>query len=340
MKRVFKFSLMGLLAWHGLAGALSESDFLSGLRGMGLFGFQHGTISKKDVGDRSFIDAVEKRDVHLLLQRIQDRLNGPFPAFMEDLHAVDENGRNVFHALAEVSGREEQHFAEVMTALIRISGFHIDVVEQDAEIIKVANMIISPKLSLENDPLIQTIRTAKSHSAVLKEVEKFVKENSAVTVVSYLHGKTTNRLNIYSQTFLELLLTRDPNLRSHYRRYKDSNIHQPYLMRDAQGFLPIAIAERSGNLPAFSHLYKYYKEENINLWFLGLSIVGGSVGVMTGNMLPIDIDSVFLQFALGANGMIAGGFVAPHCQEIFSSLRAVKAFKKRNETQSISLIKP
>ena len=60
MKNAGKLFLIGLLAWHGFAAGDSKSQLLSGLQGMGMLGFYHGTISKKDVGESSFLDAVER----------------------------------------------------------------------------------------------------------------------------------------------------------------------------------------------------------------------------------------------------------------------------------------
>ena len=264
-KSAFKVFLIGLLLWHGASVAISKPQFLSGLRDMGLLGFQHGTILKQDIGERSFIDAVEQGDVHLLQKRIHDRLKGPFVDFMKDLHAVDEKGRNVFHALAEAK-RDQKHFADIMESLIHISGFHIEAQSRDAERIEAANAVISPEAQLEKTPLIQAVKKARSHTAVLKEVEKFIAENTAVTVISYLHGKTSPKSirgkRVYQQTFLELLLTRNPNLRCKpdCRLLEGVDIHKPHFMEDSQGFFADRHCEKerksSGFLP-YVQLSKY-----------------------------------------------------------------------------------
>ena len=246
MKTALKLSLIGLLAWHGFAGGISNSAFLSGLQKYGLFGFHPGTVSKKDVGESSFLDAVEREDVRLLLKRLHDRLNGPFTKFMEDLHAVDHRGWNVFHALAAAQANQER-FAAVMEDLIRISRFHIEPHRQDVKVIETANVIIFPAKDLGSKPLIRAIIAEKSHAAALREIENFVTKHTAATVISYLHSKNSsepvfdspywNALpSVYQQTFLELLFTRNP--RSKYRPLEDVKIHRPYLMKDFQGLRP------------------------------------------------------------------------------------------------------
>ena len=353
MKNAFiKLSLIGgLMSWCGFAGAVSSSELLSGLRGMGLLGFQPGTILKQDVGD-SFIDAVRREDALLLQKRIHDRLNGPFVDFMKDLHAVDEKGRNVFHALAEVKDSQPL-FADIAESLIRISGFHTQNDRQNAEIIEVANMVISPELRLEKTPLIKAIREAESNSVVLKEVEKFIAENTAVTVISYLHGKTSPLLGLSGalgegvkevvefhgrrKTFLTLLLTRnpDPAYDPPLRLLEGVNIHQPHFMRDSQDFLPIDIAKKSGNLPVFSILYEHSGE----LTFLAPLISG----ILTAPVIAVGVHSLehgFEKLAFGTVVAFGGVALMFGCHKAFSKLPVfLNKYKFRKSPASAALEK-
>ena len=255
-------SLIGLSVTAGFpADAISRAEFQSALRDMGMLGFQRGTVLKEEVRGGSFIDAVLIGDAHLLLQRVHDRLNGPLTDFMKDLYAVDAKGRNVFHAAAAAE-KNQDLFADIMESLIRVSGFHIEAYKQEDKPIEAANMIVSPLLNLEKSYLIKNILAANKkedvYGAVLKEIEKFIKERPAVTVLSYLHSvisiERDSPARIFGQSFLEFTLSR--NLSCRGGCWEGVSIHRPWLMRDAEGFLPIDIAKKNGNLPSFSHLYK------------------------------------------------------------------------------------
>ena len=264
-------SLIGLSVTAGFpAGAVSRAEFQSALRDAGMLGFQRGTVLKEEVRGGSFIDAVLIGDAHLLLQRVHDRLNGPFTDFMKDLYAVDAKGRNVFH-VAAAAEKNQDLFADIMESLIRVSGFHIEADKQEDKPIEAANMIVSPLPNLEKSYLIKNILAANKkedvYGAVLKEIEKFIKERPAVTVLSYLHSViSVERFNsgnsgesaflqTFEQSFLEFALSND--LYCDDGCWEGVSIHRPWLMRDAEGFLPIDIAKKNGNLPSFSHLYKH-----------------------------------------------------------------------------------
>ena len=290
MKKALKISLIGWLSWHGSAGAMSKSEFLSGLRDMGMLGFQAGTVLERDVGESSFIDAARKGDALLLQQRLASRLNGPFADFMKDLHAIDENGQNVFHAMAAAEKNQER-FADIIESLIRISGYQALGEKQKFKIIEIANMILSPEPHLGKTSVIQAVKKAESRAVAFREVEKFIAERPAITVISYLHSKIrrppgemnsfgNSIKSVYPRAFLELLLSRntDPHYFPDEKTLGSLNIYQPHLMRDSQGRRPIDIAGKTGNLPVYSVFYDHDENRPAWLWVGGMAAFGALAG--------------------------------------------------------------
>ena len=258
---------------------------------------------------------------------------------MKDLHAVDERGQNVFHALAAAQAHERR-FADVMADLIRISAFHIDPYHQTVEAIEAANVTIFPSKDLGSAPLIQAIMKAKSHADALKEVESLVTKHTAATVISYLHGKISSQPvwdspyyhdppSIYRQTFLELLFTRKSIPGSNYRPLEGVKIHRPYLMKDFQGLAPIDIAERSGNLPAFARLYEYAEGKASSYWLLP-PVAGAAAGFAAVSLTGAD--STTWQLAYTVGGAVALSGLTAMCHRAFSKLptalnKTIKASK-------------
>ncbi len=317
---------IGLMAWSGPAAAMSKSDYLSRLRDMGLIGFQERTVLKRDVGENSFIDAAEKGDAHLLQQRLHARLNGPFADFIRDLHAADEEGRNVFHAMAAAETNQER-FADIIKSLARISGYHALAGRQTSKTIEIANVILTPERQLEKTPLVRAIGAAASRADALQKVEKFIAENSAAAVISYLRGKTSRlpaqpayfgeEKPVYQRSFLELLLSRsaDPHYHPDWKTLKGITIYQPHLMRDDQGFRPIDIAKNSGNLPAFSVLYDLGEDSSWQ-WFAGWMAAGVSAG---GAALAM-IDSPAMAGIAAVSVGLAGAAGVSMCHKSFKKL--------------------
>ena len=71
-------------------------------------------------GGGSFIDAARKEDPALLKERIAERLQGPAPAFIQELYAKDPYDRkDIFYELAGARSHKKE-FAQIMKGLIAL----------------------------------------------------------------------------------------------------------------------------------------------------------------------------------------------------------------------------
>ena len=282
----------------------------------------------------SFIDAIEREDVALLRERIQIRLEGPFPEFVDEFFYLTETGGNIFHALAGVKTNQEE-FSKTLKAFIDV--FSIGVHARNIESVTLGETKIPFGKNLKNTLLFQTVQTGNAEK-INREMENIFERGTALSALTYLHGRVEQAVLFpqYPKSKYYPPLIPDPDMSEMKLRHlkKMAELPPPYLKRDYNGFLPQQIASHSANnLPAFNVLsaapdHTILKRANNR--FLGGWLIGFAGGFLPSVMHFQDFVGGLLfagNMALPV-GMLAIGF--PACLRVFKRSVIKRNLKKTN----------
>ena len=287
----------------------------------------------------SFIDAVERENVVLLRERIQIRLKGPFPEFVDELFYLTDTGGNIFHALAGVKTNQEE-FSKTLEALINIFSIGIHERVLELESVTLGEMTIHFRKDLKNTLLFQTVQTGNLEK-INREMENIFEKGTALSALTYLHGHVEQAVLFppYPGSKYHPPLIPDMSEMKLSHLKKMAELPPPYLKTDYNGFSPKQIAEQSTNLPAFDVLTAapdYSALDKMGRHFIIGSVLG-FVGVFLTGAIYFEDAGAGTVFG-GVAAPIAGGIgiFFPECLHVFKRGAIKRKLKKTNISMKYS----
>ena len=289
-------------------------------------------VGSEVLEEGSFVDAVEKEDVALLRKRIQIRLKGPFPEFVDEFFFLTVPGGNIFHALAETKTNQEE-FSKTLEELIRIFSIRFNA-DSKIDTLTLAGMEIHFKTNMEDTPLFQAVRTGKLHK-IAGEMENIFEKGPALSALSYLHGRVGPAVLLPGNE-------NHPSLISDLSEMDLSSLKKivsssPYLTKDYNGFSPQQIAEQNKNLTAFNVLSVAPDNNEMmkHLPYVTILSIGGFVGFIfppltdilglvpatTYSHLGDVMQAGFLMAVIGGVTAVVTNAVLPPCYRAFKKKR-------------------
>ena len=275
------------------------------------------SVEQEVLKEGSFINAIEREDPALLKKRIQIRLKGPFPEFVDELFFLTRSGGTIFHALAGTQTHQAE-FAEILGELV-----HIFIrPDTNPESYDLAGVSVIPRSILENTRLFGAIRTGKRQKIAEEMKNIFEEGHHALDALSYLHSRAgstpllPSKKNEKNEYHLSLISDSDLNEMGLTSLQKITQFPL-YLKKDFDGLLPEQIAEQRNNLPAFDVL-----KDAPDSTHLKNTILGGVAGTLMGGFGGLFGGAIYFgewgptSLFTGALGAMAG-MVTPLCLNSF-----------------------
>ena len=231
--------------------------------------------AKETVSSKDLIEAVRAGRLDLFDQLIKTLLEGSLSNWISVLFAVDHNGRNLFHEMALGEIRQKD-FSERLQLLIKLlSPFslkEVRILQKEVEETFGVTMSMTTSQFFNHKFPDQT-----------KTISQAVKETSAVHILSNIHSPAP------------LLIFPGSSRAKYPLAVQLSFIDQwswlppPHIQRDNQGFKPVALADREGNVFAYRVLSKGsdYERERVKK--------GALYGTLGGTLIAaMDLTSFFM----------------------------------------------